>query len=188
MGRQLQDLNDGTAKYATSSAFPEHEWVHALVAIDAFGSAKIFVNGEQQMLKGPLGQEAASFATTAYPNQCPTRRSLSQAAEYSGSSVVSGVDTNSLTDQSVKDGFVAPDAALDPASGTCCAFTMGKQQTGGILFDAYEGFIDEVAVWNRALDAAEIAAVPFDMPQARPPRAFHAPEGNQIDLSAGHRG
>ena len=177
-------LNDGTAKYATSLAFPEHEWVHALVAIDAFGSAKIFVNGEQQMLKGALGQEAASFATAAYPNQCPTRRSLAQ-AEYMGSFVVPGVDTNSLTDQSVKDGFVAPDAALDPASGTCCAFTMGKQQTGGILFDAYEGFIDEVAVWNRALDAAEIAAVPFDMPQARPPRAFHAPEGNQIDLSAG---
>ena len=99
---------------------------------------------------------------------------------------------NIRSDYPVGDGFLfdlnttlgyVEEPGLAAPSGDCCGFSMGLQCTGE--FNSFDGFLDEVVVYNRQVDAEDIKAIMFKMPQYLPTRELEAPRGVQLDLSAG---
>jgi hypothetical protein len=97
---------------------------------------------------------------------------------------------NDFTDSPVDDAFVQQTVSsedMDPRS-ECCSFAIGSQCGGSAGrggFQTFEGFIDEVAVWNRVLRPEEVKSTLFHMPQKARSRDLENARGVQIDYTAG---
>ena len=183
---------DGDSKYYSRGTFEGFMWHHATVAIDESGNGRLLVDGEQQMLDVEVATDASdpltlnqgreygmTFVADQYPNRCPptlpTTRKM-QAVDYMALEDAAGVDLD--------DGFGTADGTIDPADGTCCTFRMGE----GCADDSastFDGIIDEVAVWNRALSDEEVRATMFEMPKYMAKRELVAPRGHAMDYTAG---
>ena len=103
-----------------------------------------------------------------------------------------GGTLNILSDKPVSSGFLyvlnttsgyVEDPELPPPTGDCCGFSMGLECAGES--NSFDGFIDEVVVYNRAVAPEDIKGIMFKMPQYLPARELEAPRGVQLDLSAG---
>ena len=68
-----------------------------------------------------------------------------------------------------------------------CTFRMatGCTQGGVDVQHSFDGFLDEVAVWNRPITEAEMSSTMFQMPQALSSSEMMAPRGVQVDYTAG---
>ena len=189
-------FDDGAAQHFTACTFASHMWHHALVSIDASGTGQLFVDGDAvslgSMVNGTFTESnTKTFTTTTYANKCPTgtnangrrRRGLLAVPQSSGG--------NPAADQSVSDGYPAQDAALDEANGACCTFRVGQacnvvNATGtGAGSTGFDGLLDEVVVWNRALEEADVHNAMFAMPARLPERVISPHAAAQRDLSAG---
>jgi hypothetical protein len=81
-------------------------------------------------------------------------------------------------------------SGLDVVGGGCCTFRVGDgcdaiAPSRGLK--SFEGFVDEVSVWSRALTPTDAAAAMFPAGRARAvgARAMSPPGGVQVDVSAG---
>ena len=101
--------------------------------------------------------------------------------------------TLSITsDNPVTDGFrfdydpalnYVTEPGLEAPTGDCCGFRIGAECPGES--GSFDGFIDEVVVYNREVSVEDIKTIMFKMPQYLPARELEAPRGVQHDLSAG---
>jgi hypothetical protein len=75
----------------------------------------------------------------------------------------------------------------------CCDFRIGNgcdgadaAWAGPIVSANFVGLVDETAVWNRDLSAAEVEYTLFKMPQGVASREIRANSGVQLDITQGH--
>ena len=162
------------------AAAQNYMWHHAYVSIDEDGTGMLIVDGEQQelvtatneldLLEGfsdPLGN---TFSTTMYPTKCV----VSEVATRKARSLLQVPSPDAAGLERVGDGFVDASAMLPTdavSNATCCSFRIG-QRCGGLITDGrndeneakpFYGMIDEVAVYNRPLDQADVRGVMWAM-------------------------
>jgi len=201
-------------KYYTTCRYEDYMWHHAMVSIDESGKGQLFIDGVASSLMEPYDQNDLSkgfdpapldnfFETQVYPNKCTSRRrdllefeestsrKLQQIPEetplqvsvaFSNSKPV-GVDgLNDNSDQPISDSF-----ALRTVTDSCCSFYIGSKCDPLDLheFKTFAGFIDEAAIWNRALEQYEIKSTMFHMPEKTVARELEGPRGVQVDYTAG---
>jgi len=75
------------------------------------------------------------------------------------------------------------DPGLAAPTGACCGFIMATGCNGES--NTFDGFLDEVVVYNREVSGEDIKGIMFKMPQYLPRRELEAPRGVQHDLAAG---
>jgi hypothetical protein len=197
-----QGSGPDSPKYYTACSYENYMWHHAYVSIDEDGTGMLIVDGEQQelvtatneldLLEGfsdPLGN---TFSTTMYPTKCV----VSEVATRKARSLLQVPSPDAAGLERVGDGFVDASAMLPTdavSNATCCSFRIG-QRCGGLITDGrndeneakpFYGMIDEVAVYNRPLDQADVRGVMWAMASNRKVHALAAPAGAQLDYTAG---
>ena len=178
---------EGSSRHYTATSYDDYMWHHAMVSIDDSGLGKLYVDGAAQDLEIGVGIDSSDsttfnkgtaignfFYAVEYPNNCEdtvsARRNLQM---YASTNFVSNVQS-----------YVEVDNTLDSAGTSCCSFRMGSACADDST-TAFDGLIDEVAVWNRGLNQEEVASTLFHMPKNLQGLTLEAPRGDQVDYSSG---
>eukprot|EP00898_Chlorokybus_atmophyticus_P003940 jgi/Chlat1/4547/Chrsp29S04595 len=190
-------FTDGTDTWYSNCTYEDYMWHHAMVAIDGEGHGNLAVDG----------QVVAEFDTGMYPIKCTIaqppppsappppeegggRRRLLQDDNEDGSDGGDSGDGNPADaedgsdDHMRMDGFVDTDDVAVGDPNMCCSFKIGMQCSDGTLL-TFDGFIDEVVVYNRFVPLPELHDIMFKMPLSLPSRELEAPRGEQLDYTAG---
>eukprot|EP00899_Mesostigma_viride_P024754 jgi/Mesvir1/5463/Mv15517-RA.1 len=175
---------DGEAgrRFYSSCTFEDFMWHHVMVSMNPNGTGVLYVDGEQQ----------AIFETEVFPTKCvsdlaqdpfpppaspppppptfsPLRRSRSLL-----SMPVSDLDAG-FADQ-------LPQGVVQNAD-QCCEFRIALNFES--RFDSFDGFVDEVVVYNRNVSAEEVKGIMWNMGSRVPARELEAPGGDPFDYTAG---
>ncbi|QDZ20408.1 hypothetical protein A3770_04p29260 [Chloropicon primus] len=178
-------VQDELTKFYSSTKYEGYMWHHVMVSIDDKGKGSLYVDGQLTGLDLTVGTNVddvatfnkgtaigTQFSTISYPNKCvsaPARRQLLANDDYP-----------------VTDGFLnTTGLGINPATGDCCTFKIAQRCTTDAGTRDFEGFVDEVAVWNRNLHKEEVHHAMFNMPASRFERKLIAPRGVQVDVAAG---
>lgn len=125
------------------------------------------------------------FETDMHPSKCVANPS----ARRSLLSMEDKFSANKNSEQPVADGY-PEEQVMEPLDGSwrtsqdCCNFRVAERCRASDV-KPYYGFVDEVAVYNRALDEDEIRATMWAMPQHLHQHELEAPRGVQMDYTAG---
>ena len=184
-------VSDEINKFYSSKSYEGYMWHHAAVAIDEKGKGSLYVDGAVAELDLNVGTNVddvatfnngtaigTEFSTVSYPNKCVSTESTS-------SRRLQAFSVGSLQREL---GFQnTEDLGINPPTGDCCTFRVAEDCSSLNDTTSFEGFADEVAVWNRRLSADEVAALLFDMP-ARRSKSGAIPDQEtraQFDVTAG---
>ena len=126
-----------------------------------------------------------------YPNKCAGAAAVGVAVAAAVEAAVEVAETPERlegVDMPLDDAFTSVESHLDPTAGGCCTFRVGDGCDAIVPargLKSFEGFVDEVAVWSRALTPADVAAAMFPAGRGGGARRVSPPAGVQVDVSAG---
>ena len=161
----------------TACSYDEYMWHHVIVSINETGYGSLFVDGVQQEL---VNEDLTPYSggNTFQTDTYPIKQGAASASERRRMQLFGpGPDVYEADTPYVE-------AAEGDLAFESCSFKLGMGCDADFL--QFDGIMDEVAVWNRALEPEEVADAMFKMPSHLPHRPLESPnDEGQVDISSG---